>query len=320
MKFRFTVLASTLALLSACGGGSDSTSPAPQPKPKPMAMPEAGFYMPYLLDSANNALDVDPEFRAAIIYPSDSKLQQWGSLIVLQNDDAPSATLLQLTGSAGRVVDESGRYTNAISNVIERLGASESLEMGDKSTNFGWLPLSRGSVTVEGESNTFWIADHEAAYGNGISSSSLVANWSGKVALKPYPTQVLDSRNWSDDDGDDAFLVSRAETTMSGGELHLVLELSRAGCRLEGRGSAGSGLNRVELSGLQKCRFDYSGDASVVDTNLEKMWLSSLNDLAKQQDTLTVYAFGSPDDEGKPVLGIGVPHVKGLVLDLDPTQ
>ncbi|ALP43531.1 hypothetical protein [Aeromonas schubertii] len=323
MKFRFTILASTLALLSACGGGgSEGGSPAPQPKPQPMAMPEAGIYTPYLLDGANKALALDPEFSVSIVYPAGEKAQPWTSLIALESADKSKATLLQLTGSAGRITDESGRYTNSISNVVERIEQPDSsqLYMGDKVRNFDWSPLSRGSVAVEGLSEALWIADHETAYSNTGSSSSLVAGWSGKVALKPYPTQALDSRNWSDDDGDNATLVSSAETTVNGGELHLALALPHAGCRLEGRGQAGSGLNRIVLSGLQQCRFDYYDNTSLVETNLERSWLLALRDLAKQQDSLTVYTVGFQDDKGKPMLGIGVPDVKGLVLDLDSTQ
>ncbi|ENY71051.1 hypothetical protein G114_15311 [Aeromonas diversa CDC 2478-85] len=320
MKFRFTVLASTLALLSACGGGSDSTSPAPQPKPKPMAMPEVGVYLPYLLDGSNKALALDPEFQVSIVYPAGEQEQQWASLIALESAD--ETTFLQLTGSAGRVTDESGRYTNSISNAVERIKLPDSsqLYMGDKIRNFDWSPLSRGSVTVEGLSALLWIADHETAYSNAGSSPSLVAGWRGKVALKPYPTQTLDSRNWSDEDGDNSTLVSSAETTVSGGKLHLALNLALAGCSLEGSGMAGSGLNRIDLSGLQQCRFDYYGDTSLVKTNLERVWLLALRELAKKQNTLTVYAFGVRDDENKPMLGIGVPGVKGMVLDLDSTQ
>lgn len=323
MTFRFTILASTLALLSACGGGgSDSGSPAPQPKSQPMAMPEVGIYTPYLLDGANKALDLDPEFSVAIVYPAGEKTQPWASLIALESADESKATLLQLTGSAGRITDESGRYTNSISNVVERIERPDSsqLYMGDKIRNFDWSPLSQGNVTAAGQSEVLWIADHETAYSNTGSSSSLVTGWSGKVALKPYPTQVLDSRNWSDEDGDNATLVSSAETTVNGGELHLALALPHAGCRLEGRGQAGNGLNRIVLSGLQQCRFDYYDNTSLVETNLERSWLLALHDLAKTQNTLTVYAVGVRDDENKPMLGIGVPDVDGMVLDFDSTQ
>lgn len=314
MKFRFTILASTLALLSACGGGgSEGGSPAPQPKPQPMAMPEAGIYTPYLLDGANKALALDPEFSVSIVYPAGEKAQPWTSLIALESADKSKATLLQLTGSAGRV----SPYANRVESLIELMGQDKQSEMCSSSNidNAVLKPMSQGNVNLADTGERLWIVDQLPG-----SCKSMISGWSGKVALKPYPTQALDSRNWSDDDGDNATLVSSAETTVNGGELHLALALPHAGCRLEGRGQAGSGLNRIVLSGLQQCRFDYYDNTSLVETNLERSWLLALRDLAKQQDSLTVYAVGFQDDKGKPMLGIGVPDVKGLVLDLDSTQ
>lgn len=313
MKFRFTVLASTLALLSACGGGSDSTSPAPQPKPRPMAMPEAGIYTPYLLDGANKALVLDPEFQVSIVYPAGEKAQPWTNLIALESADQMKATFLQLTGSAGR----SEPYLNSVASSVEIIAAHQGPKICSKETSANALlnPMAQGNATVDGVSERLWIVEHAKE-----GCLEHVAGWSGKIALKPYSTQALDSRNWSDEDGDNATLVSSAETTVNGGQLYLSLNLARAGCSLEGSGMAGSGLNRIDLSGLQQCRFDYYGDTSLVKTNLERLWLLALRDLAKKQNTLTVYAFGVRDDENKPMLGIGVPGVKGMVLDLDSTQ
>ncbi|MFB3946787.1 hypothetical protein ACE1V3_08175 [Aeromonas veronii bv. sobria] len=297
------------AALSACDGEKVANSIA---KRVPLALPEAGLYQADLLsresDKATHKM-IPGMNGLALVYPKTATEQRWGVWVDYQ-DGKGIETNTQWVGNATQKADKDDKYPYT-------------LELdGERSTSAGgWIGqgVSRDSskaiiafkdtkvIDTKGKEQSLWAFDFTGTGTTFRDNSPLYPNWVGHIAVTPLKTTTIPPRNWSaaNDHGFANALLGQVVTTDSGGKLTVEIEFPAAGCKLAGQGAQGSGLNKLTVTGFDKCKFGGVDGFSP----LENKWSLGLKNA---KDGTVAYATAFNDQ-----LVIGFPEVGGFMLVAD---
>ncbi|MGL5706898.1 MAG: hypothetical protein ACRDDF_01335 [Aeromonas sp.] len=296
------------AALSACDGEKVANSIA---KRQPLILPEVGLYQADLLsresDKATHKM-IPGADGLALVYPKTATEQRWGVWVDYQ-DGKGIETNTQWVGNATQKEDKDGKFPYTLERTSERLTPAG---------RFGQTPSKDGSkaiiafkdtkvIDTKGKEQSLWAFDFTGTGTTFRDNSPLYPNWVGHIAVTPLKTTTIPPRNWSaaNDQGFANAMLGQVMTADSGGKLTVEIEFPAAGCKLVGQGAQGSGLNKLSVTGFDKCKFGGVDGFSP----LENKWSLGLQ---KAKDGTVAYAAAFNGQ-----LVIGFPEVEGFMLVAD---
>lgn len=305
-----------LGLAGCGGGGGDSggggTTP---PEPQPRALPDAGVYLPVLMDAQGQLINrpVNDSYRAVgFVYPATKQGTEW-TMRVAETEQISasftSGTSMALNGFSS--LDKAAGYPLTFSLFAEQAEWN------------GNVAKTKDIIRRDGNSNvsewikqgpSLWQLDYQTIGYRNSNGETLFKGWGGQVALQPMPTAAIALGDWGDEEPTD--LVGILTTTSNGPGVRLSVRLVEAGCTVTGETATNvAGLNKLMLSGWEQCTFDRPRQTGEL---LEHEWQTQMIEFAKTGGSVTAYLAMRPAaGSEKQTLLLGIPAIPGFVFEAE---
>ncbi|XQW89027.1 hypothetical protein ACOYXV_03880 [Aeromonas veronii] len=186
-----------LGLTGCGGGGGDSggggTTP---PEPQPRALPEAGVYLPVLMDAQGRLINrpVNGSYRVVgFVYPASTEGTDWAMNIAEKRSSTVSTyTFIQGFSS----LNKGEGYPLTLSLLVNKSQPSTFDSAEQKSnTNVDGLVKVASVPDTAGSSQSLWVLDYRPVKAK-IDSALTIQNWGGQVALQPMVTAPINADSW----------------------------------------------------------------------------------------------------------------------------
>ncbi|PKQ78348.1 hypothetical protein CJP16_10485 [Aeromonas sobria] len=317
-----------LGLAGCGGGGGDSggggTTP---PEPQPRALPDAGVYLPVLMDAQGQLINrpVNDSYRAmGFVYPASTEGTGWAMNIA----EKRSTTVSTYTFPQGfSSLNKGEGYPLTLSLLVSKSQPSVFDSAEQKSnTNVDGLVKMASVPGTAGSSQSLWVLDYRAVKAK-IDSALTIQNWGGQVALQPMVTAPINADSWYNLGESALFQDFKTERSNNGSGVKLTI-LFKEGCSVSGETEANTqGLNKLTLTGWnnRSCSFNtLKGSADIKDGKIyEGLWETKMRDFANRNASVTAYLTMKPGNSNgqKDMLMIGIPEITGItpfVLEVQP--
>ena len=315
-----------LGLAGCGGGGGDSggggTTP---PEPQPRALPEAGVYLPVLMDAQGQLINrpVNDSYRAVgFVYPASTEGTGWAMNIV----EKRSVTVSTYTFPQGfSSLNKGEGYPLTLSLLVNKSQPSTFDSAEQKSnTNVDGLVKVASVPDAAGSSQSLWVLDYRPVKAK-IDSALTIQNWGGQVALQPMVTAPINADSWYNLGESALFQDFKTERSNNGSGVKLTIQFIE-GCTVSGETEANTpGLNKLTLTGWKECSFNtLTGPADIKEGKIyEGLWETKMRDFANRNASVTAYLAMKPGNSNgqKDTLMIGIPEITGItpfVLEVQP--
>lgn len=308
-----------LGLAGCGGGGGDSggggTTP---PEPQPRALPDAGVYLPILMDAQGQLINrtIDDNYRAAgFVYPT-TEGRRWAFRIDEKN--ASSNTYAFPSGDAP--LNQAAQVV--LSGPVIRDGVV-------KSYLNPWLVINSDTLLSQRSisNQPLWVLDYQKAPYR-IDGAPAFQNWGGQIALRPMPTDIIATNDWYERGATpqvgDLFDWLRTEKSNNGQGIKLTIKFFGENCYVTGETAGNiSGLNKLTLTGWNSgCTF--TDNAPNDGKEFERVWKRSMAKFAENNTKVTAYLAMKPATNGHPeTLLLGIPEISDpmpFFLEVQPYQ
>ncbi|TNI88757.1 hypothetical protein [Aeromonas sobria] len=313
-----------LGLAGCGGGGGDSggggTTP---PEPQPRALPDAGVYLPILMDAQGQLIDnpISDSYRAAgFVYPATTKGKGWAFRI----DEKTSPTsrtyafpngFSDLNKAAGYPLTLSIFLLQTPANGLEG-SKNHTLTAPFINDRLKYVSVSNAG----GSSESLWVMDYRTI-GYTLNQSALFQNWGGQIALQPMETAPIPDGllHWSEGGiapaNGELIGILQTEPASSGSGIKLTVDFPDAGCSVDGETTANlKGLNELKLTGWGDCSFAQNR-VPLAGKLFEAGWQRSLAGF-KDGDSVIAFLTMRPGAGVQPdALLLGIPSIPGFVFE-----
>ncbi|MCX9103861.1 hypothetical protein [Aeromonas veronii] len=303
--------------LVGCGGGGDSggggTTP---PEPQPRALPDAGVYLPVLMDAQGQLINrpVNDSYRAVgFVYPASTEGTGWAMNIA----EKRSATVSTYTFPQGfSSLNKGEGYPLTLSLLVNKSQPSTFDSAEQKSnTNVDGLVKVASVPDAAGSSQSLWVLDYRPVKAK-IDSALTIQNWGGQVALQPMVTAPINVDSWYNLGESALFQDFKTERSNNGSGVKLTIQFIE-GCTVSGETEANTpGLNKLTLTGWKECSFNtLTGPADIKEGKIyEGLWETKMRDFANRNASVTAYLAMKPGNSNgqKDTLMIGIPEITGI--------
>ncbi|HEH9427365.1 TPA: hypothetical protein SIA32_002593 [Aeromonas sobria] len=316
-----------LGLAGCGGGGGDSGGGTTPPEPQPRVLPDAGVYLPVLMDAQGQLINrpVNDSYRAVgFVYPASTEGTGWAMNIA----EKRSTTVSTYTFPQGfSSLNKSEGYPLTLSLLVSKSQPSVFDSAEQKSnTNVDGLVKMASVPGTAGSSQSLWVLDYRAVKAK-IDSALTIQNWGGQVALQPMVTAPINADSWYNLGESALFQDFKTERSNNGSGIKLTI-LFKEGCSVSGETEANTkGLNKLTLTGWnnRSCSFNtLKGSADIKDGKIyEGLWETKMRDFANRNASVTAYLtmkLGNGNGQ-KDTLMIGIPEITGItpfVLEVQP--
>lgn len=316
-----------LGLAGCGGGGGDSGGGTTPPEPQPRALPDAGVYLPVLMDAQGQLINrpVNDSYRAVgFVYPASTEGTGWAMNIA----EKRSTTVSTYTFPQGfSSLNKGEGYPLTLSLLVSKSQPSVFDSAEQKSnTNVDGLVKVASVSGAAGSSQSLWVLDYRAVKAK-IDSALTIQNWGGQVALQPMVTAPINADSWYNLGESALFQDFKTERSNNGSGVKLTI-LFKEGCSVSGETEANTqGLNKLTLTGWnnRSCSFNtIKGSAEIKDGKIyEGLWETTMRDFAARNASVTAYLTMKPGNSNgqKDTLMIGIPEISGItpfVLEVQP--
>ncbi|MCX7128605.1 hypothetical protein [Aeromonas sp.] len=315
-----------LGLAGCGGGGGDSggggTTP---PEPQPRALPEAGVYLPVLMDAQGQLINrpVNDSYRAVgFVYPASTEGTGWAMNIA----EKRSATVSTYTFPQGfSSLNKGEGYPLTLSLLVNKSQPSDFDSATQKSnTNVDGLVKVASVPGAAGSSQSLWVLDYRSVKAK-IDSALTIQNWGGQVALQPMVTAPINADSWYNLGESALFQDFKTERSNNGSGVKLTIQFIE-GCTVSGETEANiPGLNKLTLTGWTECSFNtLTGPADIKDGKIyEGLWEKRMRDFADRNASVTAYLTMKPGNSNgqKDTLMLGIPEISivtPFVVEVQP--
>ncbi|HHQ4533364.1 TPA: hypothetical protein ACSP8B_002390 [Aeromonas veronii] len=306
-----------LGLAGCGGGGGDSggggTTP---PEPQPRALPDAGVYLPVLMDAQGQLINrpVNDSYRAVgFVYPASTEGTGWAMNIA----EKRSATVSTYTFPQGfSSLNKGEGYPLTLSLLVNKSQPSTFDSAEQKSnTNVDGLVKVASVPDAAGSSQSLWVLDYRPVKAK-IDSALTIQNWGGQVALQPMVTAPINADSWYNLGESALFQDFKTERSNNGSGVKLTIQFIE-GCTVSGEAEANTpGLNKLTLTGWKECSFNtLTGPADIKEGKIyEGLWETKMRDFANRNASVTAYLAMKPGNSNgqKDTLMIGIPEITGI--------
>ncbi|TNH97623.1 hypothetical protein [Aeromonas sobria] len=316
-----------LGLAGCGGGGGDSGGGTTPPEPQPRALPDAGVYLPVLMDAQGQLINrpVNDSYRAVgFVYPASTEGTGWAMNIA----EKRSTTVSTYTFPQGfSSLNKGEGYPLTLSLLVSKSQPSVFDSAEQKSnTNVDGLVKMASVPGTAGSSQSLWVLDYRAVKAK-IDSALTIQNWGGQVALQPMVTAPINADSWYNLGESALFQDFKTERSNNGSGIKLTI-LFKEGCSVSGETEANTkDLNKLTLTGWnnRSCSFNtLKGSADIKDGKIyEGLWETTMRDFANRNASVTAYLTMKPGNSNgqKDTLMIGIPEITGItpfVLEVQP--
>lgn len=316
-----------LGLAGCGGGGGDSGGGTTPPEPQPRVLPDAGAYLPVLMDAQGQLINrpVNDSYRAVgFVYPASTEGTGWAMNIA----EKRSTTASTYTFPQGFSSLKKGEgYPLTLSLLVSKSQPSvfDSAEQKSNTNVDGLVKMASVSGTAR-SSQSLWVLDYRSVKAK-IDSALTIQNWGGQVALQPMVTAPINADSWYNLGESALFQDFKTERSNNGSGVKLTI-LFKEGCSVSGETEANTkGLNKLTLTGWnnRSCSFNtLKGSADIKDGKIyEGLWETKMRDFANRNASVTAYLTMKPGNSNgqKDTLMIGIPEITGItpfVLEVQP--
>jgi hypothetical protein len=315
-----------LGLAGCGGGGGDSggggTTP---PEPQPRALPEAGVYLPVLMDAQGQLIDnsISDSYRAAgFVYPATTNGKAWAFRI----DEKTSSTSRTYAFPNGfSELNKAAGYPLKLSIFLLQTPANGPKGSGEYTVisplindRLKYVPV----LNAGGSSESLWVMDYRTI-GYTLNQSAPFQNWGGQIALQPMETAPIPDGllHWSEGgiapaNGELIGILQTEPTSRdSDSGVILTIEFPSAGCVVTGKTTANlKGLNELQLTGWGSCSFAQNR-VPLAGKIFEMSWQKTLAGF-KDGDSVTAFLTMRPGAGVQPdALLLGIPSIPGFVFE-----
>ncbi|WP_287146787.1 hypothetical protein [Aeromonas sp.] len=314
--------------LAGCGGGGEDsggggTTP---PEPAPRALPDAGVYVPVLMDAQGQLINrpVNDSYRAlGFVYPASAEGTGW-TLNIAEKTSATSSTYTFPHGFSS--LNKGEGFPLTLSLLVSKSQPSL-FDSGEQKSNINVDGLVKVASVPDaaGSSQSLWVLDYRPVKAN-IDSALAIQNWGGQIALQPMATAAINADSWYNLGESALFQDVKTERSNKGSGIKLTI-LFKEGCSVSGETEANTqGLNKLTLTGWsnRSCSFNtLTGSADIKDGKIyEGMWETKIREFANRDASVTAYLTMKPGSHGqKDTLLLGIPEISGItpfVLEAQP--
>ncbi len=305
--------------LAGCGGGGGDSSGGgtTPPEPQPRALPEAGVYLPVLMDAQGQLINrpVDNSYHAVgFVYPTTSEGTQWVNRIDENNSSVNTYAFLYGSSSS----DKAKGYPVELEGYVIKNGAGRGANSSEPDSN---VKLSKRNFSNQ----SLWVLDYRKA--SIVIDQAAFLNWGGQIALQPMATdKIAAGVHWYyrgvNANSQDLFDYLTTQTSSNGQGIKLDIHFVGESCVVTGETESNSkGMNKLTLTGWDRCVF---APTQPIDGKVyEKSWKKDMANFANRNASVTAYLTMKPGNSNgqKDTLMIGIPEITGItpfVVEVQP--